>query len=71
MLQKLFAQLESGSGGQRTLLCWSLGTSPWGPQGRDRRTPGARWSMLPGILATVPVCLLPLEGVVPEGRIRA
>lgn len=44
ILQKLFAQLESGSGRQRTPLCWSLGTSPWAPQGQDHRTSGACWS---------------------------
>lgn len=69
ILQNLFAQLESGSGWQRTSLCWPLGTSPWAPpQGQDRRTSGAGRSTPPGVLATALVCILPLAGVALGGQ---
>lgn len=56
----------AGSGRQSALLHWSLGTAPWCPQGQDQRTPGACWSILPGILVSVPACTLPVGVVATE-----
>lgn len=56
----------AGSGRQSAPLRWPLGTAPWRPQGQDQRTPGACWSILPGILVSVPACTLPVGVVATE-----
>lgn len=47
-----------------------LGNFTLASQGRDWRTPGACWPILPGILVSVPECTLPV-GVVAEDSTQA